>query len=169
MAVAVAGALAVTVLSTGVAVATDVGPTSEYCRPGTRAIVSKNTANSRDVKYRTSVTNSTGSKKSFKFSSKRGGTTKFGVSITMTASLKAGVFASIEGSINGSVEKSMTAEVGEEVSGTVKARSTIKGDFGNLKENVSGYTAFMYSNCTYGKKTSFKASAPYRTNWRVYY
>ncbi|MEU8619770.1 hypothetical protein [Streptomyces sp. NPDC048623] len=174
MAIAAAGALALTALSTVTAVAAPVDPVNpqpqaEYCDPGMRAVISSNTPNTHDVKYRTSVTNGTGSTQNYKFSSKKSGTTTYGLSLSVSASLKAGIFASIEATINGSVEKSMTAEIGEEVSGTVKPHSTLKGDFGNWRENVSGWTAQQYSNCKYGTKTYFNAWAPYRTNWRVYY
>ncbi|WP_435599988.1 hypothetical protein [Streptomyces sp. C10-9-1] len=166
--------LAVSGLSVVPAGAAEVAPSEPkpqalYCTPGNRVVISKNTANTIDVKYRTSVTNSTGSKQNYKFTSKKGGTTTFGLSITVSAELKAGIFAKIGAEVNGSVSRSLTAEIGEEVSGTVKPRSTLKGDFGNWRENVSGWTAYMYSNCSYGTKKYFNAWAPYRTNWRVYY
>lgn len=169
-----AGALAITVLSMGAAGAAPVNPLdpqpmAEYCSPGTRAVISSNTANTLDVKYRTSVTNGTGSTQNFKFTSKSGGATTYGLSITVSTELKAGIFGKISAEVNPSVEKSMTAEIGEEVSGTVNAYSTLKGDFGNWKENVSGWTAYQYSNCSYGTKTYYNAWAPYRTNWKVYY
>jgi hypothetical protein len=172
-AIAAVGALAVSVLSAMPAGAAEVDPAepkpqARYCSPGNRVSLS-NTKNTLDVKYRTSVTNGTGSTQRFKFTSKKSGTTTYGLSITLSAELKAGIFAKIGAEINPSVEKSMTAETGEEVAGTVKPHSTLKGDFGNWRENVSGWSAYMYSNCTYGTKKYFKAWAPYRTNWRVYY
>ncbi|MDT9691139.1 hypothetical protein Q5762_22870 [Streptomyces sp. P9(2023)] len=168
------GGLAAMMLSMGTASAAPVDPIdpqpeAEYCQPGNRVAIPTNTANTLDVKYRTSVTNGTSSTQNFKFTSKKGGTTTFGVSITVSAELKAGIFSKIGAEVNGSVEKSMTAEIGEEVSGTVKPHSTLKGDFGNWRENVSGWTAYQYSNCSYGTKTYFNAWAPYRTNWKVYY
>ncbi|MFD9032592.1 hypothetical protein ACFVZW_15785 [Streptomyces sp. NPDC059567] len=173
-AIAATGALAITLLSVGPAGAAPVDPfdpqpQAEYCQPGKRAAIPTNTANTLDVKYRTSVTNGTGSTQNFKFTSKKSGTTTYGLSITVSAEMKAWIFAKIAAEVNGSVEKSKTAEIGEEVSGTVKPHSTLKGDFGNWRENVSGWTAHQYSNCSYGTKTYFNAWAPYRTNWRVYY
>ncbi|MFI8422277.1 hypothetical protein [Streptomyces sp. NPDC085479] len=168
------GALTITALSTGPAGAASVDPLdpqpqAEHCQPGTRAVISSNTANTLDVKYRTSVTNDNDVTQNFKFISKKSGTTTYGLSITVSTELKAGIFGKIAAEINGTVEKSKTAETGEEVWGTVKPHSTIKGDYGNWKENVSGWTAYQYSNCSYGSKTYFNAWAPYRTNWRIYY
>ncbi|QIB47748.1 hypothetical protein [Streptomyces aureoverticillatus] len=101
----------------------------------------------------------------FKFTSKRSGTTTYGASVSVSSEFKVMWLSKVEATITGSVEKSMTSELGIETSGKVKAHSTVKGNYGIKKENVYGYTATRYSNCSVGNKRYMKFWAPYREGW----
>ncbi|MGC4836443.1 hypothetical protein ACLQ3D_18285 [Micromonospora vinacea] len=147
----------------------EFGTQAEYCTPGTYLYSMTNTTNTFDAKFRTSVINNTSSAKSFKFTATKTGTTTFTVSVSVSAELKAAIFAKMETTINAGVEQSNTTSYGVEVSGTVNANSTLYGDYGNWKENVSWKSHYVYSNCNTASENSGSAYAPYREAWKLYY
>ncbi len=51
--------------------------------------------------------------------------------------------------------------------GKVKAHSTVKGDYGIMKENVYGYVATRYGNCQLSDKQCMNVWAPYPEGWRL--
>ncbi|MFP3991413.1 hypothetical protein U9R90_28890 [Streptomyces sp. E11-3] len=137
------------------------------CRPGWEFTITKNKKNTMSVKYHTAVKNTKSYPINFKFTSKKSGTTQIGASLTVSGELKAGIFAAIKTEINASVSKSWTSELGIEASGKVKARSTVKGDYGIFKENVYGYKYYRGSACQKSSKKYMKAWAPYREGWVI--
>jgi hypothetical protein len=44
----------------------------------------------------------------------------------------------------------------------------VYGDYGIMKENVYGYTAYRYSNCRTGDKKCTTVWAPYREGWVIH-
>ena len=139
-----------------------------YCEPGNYVYEMTNTTNTFDAKFSTSIINSTGSSKSFKFTATKTGTTEFSVSGSVTAELKAAIFARMEATINAGVVKSMTTAYGVETSGTVNPHTTLYGDYGNWKENVNWKSHYVYSNCNSAQERSGSASAPYREAWKLW-
>ncbi|MFC8537012.1 hypothetical protein ACFUJY_24280 [Streptomyces sp. NPDC057249] len=129
--------------------------------------ISRNLKNTMAVKYHVVARNKKDYSISFKFTSKKSGTTTIGASVTVSGETKVMLLGAIKVEVNASVEKSWTSELGVEVSGKVKAHSAVFGDYGIMKENISGYTAYRYSNCTVGQKKNMTVWAPYREGWTI--
>ncbi|MFC5660194.1 hypothetical protein [Streptomyces nogalater] len=130
--------------------------------------VTNNTQNTMSVKYKTFVKNDLSYSVDFKFTSKKSGTTTMGASVTVSGEIKVLWLGKLKVDVNGNVSKSWTSELGIETGGKVKAHSTVKGDYGIMKENVYGYVATQYSNCKIGDKQYMNVWAPYREGWRIY-
>ncbi|RKE05659.1 hypothetical protein [Catellatospora citrea] len=143
-------------------------PRAVYCEPGEYVYSMTNTTNTFDTKYATSVINTTNSAKSFKFTATTTGTTTYTVSISVSAELKAGIFAKIAATINGGVSQANTTSYGAEVSGTVDPHTTLYGDYGNWKENVTWKSHYTYSNCSTANEKAGSAYAPYREAWKLW-
>ncbi len=143
-------------------------PMAEYCGPGRNFVhITKNKKNTMSVKYATYVKNDKSYAIDFKFTSKKSGTTKIGTSVTVGSEFKAMWLGKIKAEVNVNAEKSWTSELGIEAGGKVKAKSTVYGDYGIMKENVYGYTAYRYSNCEVGQKKNMTVWAPYREGWVI--
>ncbi len=141
-------------------------PFAEHCGQGGWFVgVSKNTKNTMSVKYATFVKNNKSYAVNFRFSSKKSGTTTIGASLTLSGEFKAMWLGKLEAEINASVEKSWTSELGVDTFGKVKAHKTVYGDYGIMKENVTGYKAYRHSNCQVSQKQSMTVHAPYREGW----
>ncbi|MEV4784681.1 hypothetical protein AB0K53_04370 [Streptomyces tuirus] len=144
-------------------------PMSEYCGPGHYfAHITKNKKNTMSVKYATFVKNNKSQTMDFKFSSKKSGTTTIGGSVTLSGEFKAMWLGKIKADVNFNASKSWTSEIGVEAYGKVKAHDTVYGDYGIMKENVYGYTAYRYSNCKTGDKKYSTVWAPYREGWVIH-
>jgi hypothetical protein len=143
-------------------------PDAAACEPGQFVDITKNTKNTMSVKYATFVKNDLNHSIDFKFTSKKSGTTTVGASITVSGSVKVMWLGKLEVEVNGNVSKSWTSELGVEAGGKVKAHSTVKGDYGIMKENVYGYVAMQYSNCRIGDKQYMNVWAPYREGWHIH-
>ena len=139
-----------------------------YCEPGTYVYQMTNTTNTFDAKFSTSIINSTGSAKSFKFTATKTGTTEFSVSGSVSAELSTAIFAKIQATINAGVVRSNTTSYGVETSGTVNAHTALYGDYGNWKENVNWKSHYVYSNCNSAQERSGSAAAPYREAWKLW-
>ncbi|WP_344002631.1 hypothetical protein [Streptomyces thermocarboxydovorans] len=144
-------------------------PMADYCGHGKYFVhitknkknhITKNKKNTMSVKYATYVKNKKSYPIDFKFTSKKSGTTKIGASVTISSEFKVMWLGKIEVEVNGNVEKSWTSELGIEAGGKVKAKSTVYGDYGIMKENVAGYSAYRYSNCQIGQKKNMTVWAP---------
>ncbi|MEG8281316.1 hypothetical protein [Streptomyces sp. AHA2] len=143
-------------------------PLGNYCGPGKYFVhITKNKKNTMSVKYSTFVKNNKSYAIDYKFISKKAGTTLIGASVSISSEFKAMWLGKIEAEVNVKAEKSWTSEIGIETYGKVKARSTVYGDYGIMKENVAGYTAYRYSNCEIGQKKNMTVWAPYREGWVV--
>jgi hypothetical protein len=141
-------------------------PFAEHCGQGGWFVgVSKNTKNTMSVKYATFVKNNKSYAVDFRFSSKKSGTTTLGASVTLSSEFKVKWLGKIQAEINGSAEKSWTSELGVDTYGKVKAGKTVYGDYGIMKENVTGYKAYRHSNCETSQKTMMTVHAPYREGW----
>ncbi|MFE6769873.1 hypothetical protein ACIQU8_15570 [Streptomyces griseus] len=119
------------------------------------------------VKYRTFVENKKSYAVDFKFSSKKSGTTEVGASVTISADIGVKILGSIKAEVQANAKKSWTSEIGIEAYGTVKAKSTVKGDYGIGKENVYGYKYHRGSACQKSNKQYMTAWAPYREGWVI--
>ncbi|UFQ18248.1 MULTISPECIES: hypothetical protein [Streptomyces] len=137
----------------------------DYCTPTTLVKITKNLKNTMSVKYSTFVTNNKSYPVTFRFSSKRSGTTSYGASVSLSTEFKLMWLGKVEATVTGDVQKSWTSELGVDTSGKVKAHSTVKGNYGIKKENVYGYIGTRYSNCEIGNKRYMKFWAPYREGW----
>jgi hypothetical protein len=80
----------------------------------------------------------------------------------MGAELKGLWLAEIKGEIRAEATKSWTSELGVVTSGKVLPGKTVYGKCGIMKENMYGYSATRYSNCTVGNKVNMSVYAPYR-------
>ncbi|UNO40214.1 hypothetical protein [Streptomyces sp. MST-110588] len=140
-------------------------PSGRYCEPGNVARITKNLKNTMAVKYSTFVRNNKPYAVDFKFASKKSGTTTIGTSVTVSGETKILFLGKIKAEVNANASKSWTSELGVEVGGKAKARSTVYGDYGIMKENVRAYKAYMYSNCEIGRKQEMTVWAPYREGW----
>jgi hypothetical protein len=119
---------------------------------------------------RTSVTNGTGSTKvGARFSADHAGTFSATASISLTAEASAAVFAKVSATVNGSITHSMTTTIGTSTTADVKPYSTLKADYGIIRENVNMKKYYIYSNCGTSSPTYFSYAAPYRKNWKLYY
>ena len=143
-------------------------PAAARCEPARFAHISRNTKNTMSVKYKTFVKNELNSSIDFKFTSKKSGTTTVGASITISGEVKVLWLGKLKVDVNGSVSHSWTSELGVETGGKVKAHSTVKGDYGIMKENVYGYVAMQHSNCRIGARQYMNVWAPYREGWRIH-
>jgi hypothetical protein len=144
-------------------------PLSEYCGPGHWfAHITKNKKNTMKVYDAAFVKNKKSYSIDFKFTSKKAGTTTVGGSVTLSGEFKALWLGKIKAEVNVNASKSWTSELGVEATGKVKAHDTVYGDYGIMKENVYGYTAYRYSNCTTGSKQYTTAWAPYREGWVIH-
>ncbi|MEV8597816.1 hypothetical protein [Streptomyces sp. NPDC052012] len=143
-------------------------PMADYCGHGKYfAHITKNKKNTMSVKYATYVKNDKSYTIDFKFTSKKSGTTKIGSSVTISSEFKVMWLGKIKADVNANAEKSWTSELGIEAGGKVKPKSTVYGDYGIMKENVAGYTAYRYSNCEIGQKKNMTVWAPYREGWVI--
>lgn len=143
-------------------------PDGPVCERARFVHITNNTKNTMSVKYKTFVKNDLSYPVDFKFSSKKSGTTTMGTSVTVSGEVKVLWLGKLKVDVNGSVSKSWTSELGIETGGKVKAHSTVKGDYGIMKENVHGYVATQYSNCQIGDKQYMNVWAPYREGWRIH-
>lgn len=143
-------------------------PMSEYCGPGHSFVhITQNKKNTMSVKYATYVKNTKSYAIDFKFTSKKSGTTTIGASVTLSSEFKVMWLGKIKADVNVNATKAWTSELGIEAGGKVKAHDTVYGDYGIMKENVYGYTAYMYSNCQVGQKKNMTVWAPYREGWVI--
>ncbi|MER5938635.1 hypothetical protein ABT121_15075 [Streptomyces sp. NPDC001928] len=142
-------------------------PDARTCETARFAHISRNTQNTMSVKYKTFVKNDLNYAVDFKFTSKKSGTTNVGASINISGEVKVLWLGKLKVDVNGSVSRSWTSELGVETGGKVKAHSTVKGDYGIMKENVYGYVALQHSNCSIGAKQYMEVWAPYREGWRI--
>ncbi|MGA8994720.1 MAG: hypothetical protein WB441_10495 [Nocardioidaceae bacterium] len=141
-----------------------------YCDPGWTYAVTSNTTNTMHVVDRTSVTNSTGSTKvNATFKADQAGTFSATASISLTAEASAAVSAKVSATVNSAITHSMTTTIGTSTTADVKPYSTLKADYGIVRENVSMKKYYMYSNCQTSSPTYFTYAAPYRKNWKLYY
>ncbi|MFD9461489.1 hypothetical protein [Streptomyces sp. NPDC060027] len=143
-------------------------PDSEYCGPSTNFVhITNNIKNTLSVADSTFVTNNKSYPVDFKFTSKKSDTFTVGGSISIGVEWKALWFSKIHATITGSVQKSWTTDIGVEVSGKVRAHSTVYGKYGAKMERVYGYTATRYSNCQVGNKTYMNVWAPRGEGWVI--
>lgn len=160
-----AAALAATILPAVSATSASAAP---YCDPYTAYVVTSNTTNTMKVYDRYSVINGTGSTITGEFRADQGGTLTASASISLSAEASAAVFAKVSATVNAGISKSMTASTGVTATSPVKPHSTLKGDYGIMKENVNMKRVVTYSNC--GQSTTyFSYVAPYRKFWKLYY
>ncbi|MFE7455851.1 hypothetical protein [Streptomyces sp. NPDC057554] len=142
-------------------------PDGLECTPGWFFKITKNTKNTMSVKDRAFVENKKNYAIDYKFSSRKSGTTELGASVTISADIGVKILGSIKAEIQASAKKSWTSEIGIETGGKVKAKSTVKGDFGIYKENIEGYKYHRGSACQKSNKQNMKAWAPYRNGWVI--
>jgi hypothetical protein len=137
------------------------------CTPGWAFKITQNKKNTMSVKYHTFVENRLPYAVDFKFTSKKSGTTEIGASVTVSGETKVLILGAIKVEVNASAKKSWTSELGVEAYGKVKAKSTVKGDYGISKENVYGYKYHRGSACQKSNKQYMTAWAPYREGWVI--
>ncbi|MBV1957257.1 hypothetical protein KUG12_23425 [Streptomyces sp. BV333] len=142
-------------------------PDGLECKPGWFFKITKNKKNTMSVKYRTFVENKKNYTIEYKFTSKKSGTTEVGASVAVSADIGVKILGSIKAEIQASAKKSWTSEIGIETYGKVKAKSTVKGNYGISKENVYGYKYYRGSACQKSNKQYMTAWAPYREGWVV--
>ncbi|MET9893101.1 hypothetical protein ABZZ47_23375 [Streptomyces sp. NPDC006465] len=143
-------------------------PDATRCETSRLVHITKNTKNTMSVKDKTFVKNDMSYPVDFKFTSKKSGTTTIGTSVTVSGEIKVLWLGKLKVDVNGNASKSWTSDLGVETGGKVKAHSTVKGDYGIMKENVQGYAAMQYGNCRIGDKQYMNIWAPYREGWRVH-
>jgi hypothetical protein len=152
--------------------ATSVAPAAQaavYCDPTWVYSVSSNTPNDMRVFDRHAVVNGTGSTITGSFTAESSGTVSATASVSLTAEASAAVFAKVSATVNASVTKSMTATIGVTATSSVNPYSTLNGDYGIYRENVTMKRYYLYSNCSAGAASYFSYSAPYRKAWKLYY
>ncbi|GAB2778561.1 hypothetical protein GCM10027073_08930 [Streptomyces chlorus] len=137
------------------------------CKPGWFFKITENKKNTMSVKYNTFAENTSSRSLSFKFTSKKSGTTEVGGSVTLSSEVKVAVLGSIKAEINANAKKSWTSEIGVEIYGSIPAKSIVYGDYGILKEKVYGYKYYRGSACQKANKQNMTVWAPYREGWRV--
>ncbi|MGW9612684.1 hypothetical protein [Streptomyces diastaticus] len=142
-------------------------PDGLECKPGWFFKITKNKKNTMSVKYHTFVENKKNYTIDYKFTSKKSGTTEVGASVAVSADIGVKILGSIKAEIQASAKKSWTSEIGIETYGKVKAKSTVKGNYGISKENVYGYKYYRGSACQKSNKQHMTAWAPYREGWVV--
>ncbi|MFD5494984.1 hypothetical protein ACFWH4_19270 [Streptomyces sp. NPDC127091] len=145
----------------------DREPAGIECKPGWFFKITQNKKNTMSVKYHTFAENKTSRALDFKFTSKKSGTTEVGGSVTLSKEMKVAVLGSIKAEINVNAKKSWTSEIGVEVYGKIPAKSIVYGDYGIMKEKVSGYKYYRGSACQKSNKQDMTVWAPYREGWRV--
>jgi hypothetical protein len=160
-----AAALLATVLPAVSATSASAAP---YCDPYTAYVVTSNTTNDMVVYDRYSVVNGTGSTITGEFRADNGGTVTASASISLSAEASAAVFAKVSATVNSEISKSMTASTGVTATSPVKPHSTLKGDYGIMRERVAMKRVITYTNCSQST-TSFSYLAPYRKFWKLYY
>ena len=152
--------------------AASVAPVAQaavYCDPRWVYSVYSNTANDMRVFDRHAVVNGTGSTITGSFTAESSGTVSTSASISLTAEANLAVLAKVSATVNASVTTSMTATIGVTATSSVNPYSTLNGDYGIYRENVTMKRYYLYSNCNAGTASYFSYSAPYRKAWKLYY
>ena len=142
---------------------------ASICTPETVYSVYSNTPNDMVVYDRAGVWNGTAAYTTGTFTADTGGTVSATAGISLSAEASAAVFAKVSATVNASVTRTMTASIGFSAASPVKPYSTLKGDYGIQRENVTMKRYYIQSNCATTTPTYFSYYAPYRRLWHLYY
>ncbi|HSX68314.1 hypothetical protein [Nocardioides sp.] len=169
--------IAAGVVASGLAVASpaEAAPLWSSCfntSSGNRVcnVITSNTENSRAIAWRDSVQNLTRSTISATCQAETSKTFTWGLSVSMTAEMKAPIFGGIQTTVNPSVQRSTTTGYVTSATFSVPAGATRHCDRGTVRERVKGYTKVGYYSAGSGgwNYTYWSAQAPTSARWWIY-